>query len=136
MGADVILPPLNTAAFLANLALTVVLLGLTLWSGRRGRRPLHYCMVAATLLSLTGAIAQAEIYGRDFRFDPLRLRIHLACAFTAIGLVPFAAVTGWRLRTRPEARRAHQRAVGAFVAVTGLAIATAGWMFLSASSET
>lgn len=112
-----------------------MLLGLTLWSGRTGRRPLHYCMVAATLLALTGAVIQAEIYGRKFEFDPVRLRIHLACAFTAIGLVPFAAVTGWRLRTRPAARRAHQRAVGAFVAVTGLAIATAGWMFLTATAK-
>lgn len=132
MGRDIILPPLNTFAFLANLAATVVLLGFTLWSGRSGRRRLHYALVAATLISLTAAVIQAEIYGRDYQFDPLRLRIHLGFAFLAIGLVPFAAVTGWRLRTRPAARGAHRKAVAAFVAATGLAVLTAGWMFLSA----
>lgn len=116
------------------MALTVVLLGLALWSGRRGRRHLHYGLVAAMLLALTGAIIQAEFYGRHLRFDPWRLRIHLGCAFLALGLVPFAAVTGWRLRTRPSARPAHRRAVGCFVTATGLAIITAGWMFLSARS--
>lgn len=134
MGQDAILPPLNTAAFLINLALTVLLLGLSFWSGRRGRRRLHYGMVTAFLVTLAAAVVQAEIYGRGFRFDPVRLGIHLACAFLAIALVPVAIVTGWRLRTRPASRPAHRRAVGAFVTATGLAIVTAGWMFLSARS--
>ena len=136
MDRDVIFPPLNTTSFVANLLATVILLAATLWSGRAGRRRIHYSFAIATLTTLLGAIVQAEIYGRDFTFEPLRLRIHLAFAISALIAVPWVIATGWRLRTRPEARPAHRRAVGGFVALTGLAILTAGWMFFSAEPRT
>ncbi len=112
------------------------MLAATLWSGRAGRRRIHYSLAIATLTALLGAIVQAEIYGRAFTFEPLRLRIHLAFAIGALIAVPWVIATGWRLRTRREARSAHRRAVGCFVALTGLAILTAGWMFFSAVPRT
>lgn len=75
---------------------------------------------------------QAEILGRDFLFEPLRLRVHLACAFAALLTLPWVAATGWRLRRQPAARVHHRRAVWTFVSLTGAAILTAGWMFLNA----
>jgi hypothetical protein len=136
MERDVIFPRLNTTAFVANLLAAVMLLAATLWSGRVGRRRVHYSLASATLVTLLGAIVQAEFYGRDFTFEPLRLRIHLTCAISALIAVPWVIATGWRLRTRPTARPAHRRAVGCFVVLTGLAILTAGWMFLSAEPRT
>lgn len=96
---------------------------------------MHYPLAALTLLSLTAAIVQAELFGRDYAFEALRLRVHLTCASLALLSVPWVAVSGLRLRTRPAARRGHRRAVAAFVSLTALAILTAGWMFLNAEAR-
>lgn len=110
----------------------MALLGLTLWAGRRARRRLHYASALATVAALAVAIVQAELLGRRYEFPALRLQIHLACAFAALGALPLVALTGWRLRTRPAGRRAHRWCVAAFVAFTALAILTACWMLLAA----
>ncbi len=125
---------MDLALFLANLVLTVALLAATLWSGRKAKRRLHYRLVVFTVLSLIGAIVQAELFGRSFVFDPVRLNVHLFAAFAALATVPGVVWTGLRLRTRSGSRASHQRWVGAFVGLVLLAVVTACWMFLDAES--
>ena len=123
---------MSTALFLANLALVLLFLGLTLMSGRRGNRELHYGMVISTVLFLFLAIVQAEMIGKDFVFNSLRLEIHLWCAFTALAALPGVIWSGLRLRRDELCRRTHQRWVAGFVLLTLASISTAIWMFLDA----
>lgn len=133
MRADGILSALNTALFVLNLAVTVVLLGLTVLTGRRGRRAVHYCAAVLTLLALAGAIVQAELYGRAYEFPALRLRVHLGFAFASLACIPWVVITGLRLRASPRARPGHRRAVTSFITLTVAAILTAVWMMLAAT---
>ena len=91
---DVILSSVGTATFILNLLVTVLLLILTVHSGRRGLRKRHYFLVFATLLSLILAIRQAGIYGKSFEFNPLRLSIHLGFAFSALASFLGVAASG------------------------------------------
>lgn len=124
--------PLSGPLFLANLAVTVALLALTLASGRAGRRRLHYTLVAATTVALLLAIVQAELFGRGFEFDAMRLNVHLGFAFAALGALPGVAWSGVGLARGRVARPVHRRWVAGFVVLVVLAVATAGWMFLTA----
>jgi hypothetical protein len=133
MRADGILSALSTALFVVNLGVTVALLAVTILAGKRARRRLHYAAAVLTLIALAAAIVQAELYGRDYDFPALRLRVHLACAFASLACIPWVVVTGLRLRVRPHARPGHQRAVAAFVVLTAAAILTAVWMLLAAT---
>jgi len=117
----------------ANLALVVFLLVATVLAGRAGRRPLHFLLVGLTLPTLVAAIVQAEFFGRDFHFEPLRLRIHLVCAALALLSLPAVAWSGRRLIRLPEARHQHRRFVGIFLVLTLAAVGTALWMFLTAT---
>lgn len=123
---------MNGPLFVANLVLTVLLLGLTIHAGLTHRRLRHYVLVAFTILSLSAAIAQAELYGRDFQFQPWRLRVHLTCAFGALAMLPGVAWTGVGLARGRIERRSHRRWVIRFVSFAVLAIGTAGFMFLNA----
>ena len=124
---------MNAGLFLANLFLVVLFLGLTLFSGKRGNRELHYGMAVNTVLFLVFAIIQAEIFGRDYEFNLVRLNVHLCFAFTALISLPGVVWSGLRLRKNDAMRSVHQRWVAGFVLLTLSAILTAGWMFLDAS---
>jgi Na+-translocating ferredoxin:NAD+ oxidoreductase RnfA subunit len=124
---------MNAELFVVNLLLVVLFLGLTLFSGRRGNRELHYGMALNTVLFLFLAIIQAEIFGRSFEFNPIRLNIHLWFAFTALISLPGVVWSGLRLRKNGAVRKIHQRWVAGFVLLTLSSIVTAGWMFLDAT---
>ena len=124
---------MNAELFAVNLLLVVLFLGLTLFSGKRGNRKLHYCMALNTMLFLFFAIIQAEIFGRSFEFNPIRLNIHLCFAITALISLPGVVWSGLRLRKNGAVRKIHQRWVAGFVLLTLSAILTAGWMFLDAT---
>jgi len=120
--------------FLATLVATVAGILLSVQAGRAGNRPAHYWRVGMTVLLLAAAIAQAEILGRDWEFPKGRLDLHLFCAFAALASLPGTAWSGWKLRDDPLMRPVHRRWVGAFIALTVCAVATAGWMFLAATA--
>lgn len=115
--------------FLANLVLTVVLLVLAAVAGFRGARRAHYALVTATILSLGLAVVQAELFGRGFVFAPLRLRVHLACAFAALACLPGVAWSGIALARGRRPRRVHRRWVSGFALLVLAAVASAAWMF-------
>ena len=121
--------------FLSSLALTVALLVLTLWTGRTGRRKVHFLAAPATVAALAVAIWQAEIFGRDWDFDHVRLTVHLWCAGTALALLPGTVYSGLQLVRKPDWRGAHRRWLAGFVSTTLLAVLTAGWMFLGATPK-
>ena len=119
--------------FLATLVATIVSIFLSVQAGRARNRPSHYRRVASTVLFLTAAIIQAEILGQEWEFPRGRLDLHLFCAFAALASLPGAAWSGWKLRRDPTMRTVHCRWVGAFIALTLCAVATASWMFLAAT---
>jgi hypothetical protein len=123
---------MNAPLFILNLAITVVLLLLTILAGRAGNRPRHYKLVAAAVVSLALTIWQAEVYGEGFVFDLTRLRIHLFFAISALACLPGVVATGLVLRENSDRRKLHQRFVYSFLALVGLAVATAIFMFLNA----
>ncbi|MBC8370449.1 MAG: hypothetical protein H8E25_10645 [Planctomycetes bacterium] len=127
---------MNTTTFLLNLGLTVVLLGLTIRSGKMGVRKTHFYLVFFTLLSLLAAIYQAELYGRDFEFTSWRLNVHLSFAFAALASFPGVVFSGFKLINRSTWRQAHNRWVGSFVSLVGFSVITAVLMFIDAQSKT
>lgn len=126
---------MNTGLFILNLFLVVLFLGLTLFSGKRGNRELHYGMAANTVIFLLFAIIQAELFGRGFHFNPLRLNVHLFFANAALISLPGVVWSGLRLRKESSMRPIHKRWVAGFVLLTLGAILTAGWMFLDATPK-
>lgn len=127
---------MGTTTFILNLFVTVLLLVLTVHSGRNGLRKRHYFLVFATLLSLTLAIRQAGLYGKSFEFNPLRLSIHLGFAFSALTSFLGVATSGVLLIKNPGWRAAHKRWVYSFIALVGCAVFTAIFMFLDATRIT
>ncbi|RMH05461.1 MAG: hypothetical protein D6702_00245 [Planctomycetota bacterium] len=123
---------MSAPLFLLNLALTVVFLVVALATGVRGRRPAHYRAVGTTVALLALAILQAELFGRGFRFEPIRLRIHLGFAAAALLCLPGAVASGVALVRGRGGRRGHRAWVGGFVFLVLLAVLSAGWMFLGA----
>ncbi len=120
--------------FVLNLALAVLFLALAIHSGWTRRRRRHYRMVAATVVLLVLAIVQAELFGQDFHFDPLRLRVHLWLAGSALLALPGVAWTGTRLAQDRGPRRHHRLWVGVFVGLVLAAVLSAGWMFGNAAA--
>ena len=123
---------MNAPLFLANLAVTVIAMILAIHAGLRRNRKRHYGFVAATLVLLTAAIWQAEVFGRNFTFEAIRLRVHLGFAFGALAVLPGVAWSGVRLAKSLSPRIVHRRWVSLFVLLVLGAVLTAGWMFLSA----
>ena len=123
---------MSTELFLVNLVLVLLFLGLTLLSGKRGNRELHYSMVFAAVLFLFLAIVQAEMIGKDYVFNSRRLQLHLWCAFAALVMLPGVVWSGLRLRGDALCRTAHCRWVAGFVLLVVASILTALWMFLDA----
>jgi len=123
---------LNAPLFLANLAAVVLGLVLTIRAGLAGRRRTHFRRVGATVVLLALAILQAEVFGRGFRFEPGRLKLHLTLATATLAVLPGVAWTGLGLARGRIARRTHRGFVTVFVSLTGLAILSAVWMFWNA----
>lgn len=123
---------MNAPLLVLNLALTVLFLIATILSGHRGKRRAHYVLVVITVVMLALAITQAELFGRDFTFEALRLQIHLGFAFTALASLPGVIWSGLALRTRPSARPKHKFWVWSFVGLTVMAVITALWMLSNA----
>jgi hypothetical protein len=118
----------NGTVFALSVLVTVALLGCTIWTGLTARRRAHYPCAVLTVIGLAIAIYQARIYGEAFEIPPDRLRIHLGFAFTALGLLPFAVVTGILLIRRARVRLWHRIFVWSFVAATLTAMGCALWM--------
>jgi hypothetical protein len=125
----------NTTTFLINLGVTIMLLAFTIRSGKMGERRSHYYLVAFTFVSLVAAIWQAELYGRDFVFDQVKLTVHLCFAFSALLSFPGVVYSGLKLRCHPTWRQAHKRWIGSFVSLVGFSVLTALYMFIDAKSK-
>jgi hypothetical protein len=118
--------------FVLNLLAAVVLLVVTLITGKRGIKLLHMRMAVTTVVVLLLAVWQADLFGHGFTFDMLKLKIHLAFAFATLFAIPPVIFSGWRLRNDGRWRQIHLRFVGLFMVCIVLAIATACFMFLDA----
>lgn len=119
---------MNGTVFALSVAVTVALLACTIFTGLTARRRAHYPFAVATVIGLAIAIYQARIYGEAFVIPGDRLRIHLGFAFTALGLLPPAVVTGVLLIRRARVRVWHRVFVWSFVVTTVVAMACALWM--------
>lgn len=124
----------STVGFACFLALTVVLLGLDVWTGRGGRRRAHLTLVASTFVSLGLAIYWAERLGHEYDLEAAGAiyPIHLAVAKTATLAYLAPVVTGIRLLAGRGSRRAHHRAAYVALALTLVTALTGITMILMA----
>jgi hypothetical protein len=122
----------DAIVFAAYLILTVALLVLVLWSGKRGLRRTHFTMAVSSIIALLLTIREAGLFGESFRFDATRLHAHLFFAVLSLLCMLGVVCTGLGLRTRVISRTAHRRWVLAFLSSLLLAFLSAGWMFGSA----
>jgi len=122
----------NTTLFVANLLAAVVMLVFTLLTGRRGQKQLHIKLAVSTVVVLLAAVWQADLYGRGFTFEEVKLTVHIVCAFVTLAAIPPVIFTGWQLRGKPQWRRTHLWSVGIFLVCIVLAIVTAVVMFIDA----
>ena len=123
---------MNTPLFLSNLALTVALVCLSLWTGKRGVRPAHYWTVAITVVSLLFAIMQAEMYGRNYTFIAWKLNVHLVFATSCLISLGPLVWSGLELRNDPGARKSHKRWIRVFLVLLGVTVLTACTLFFGA----
>ena len=120
---------MDAIVFAAHLILTVALVVLVLWSGKRGLRRTHFTTAGFAVIALLLTIREAGLFGEGYLFDKTRLRVHLYVAVFSLLCLLGVAYTGLGLRTRVIGRTAHRRWVIAFVSSLMLAFITAGWMF-------
>ncbi len=117
-------------AFLIALAVTVLLLVVTLLLGFQRRRRAHLLSAISTVLALLVAIYFAETVGSYWVFPKWPLRIHLSIAWAATGLILPVLVSGIQaLRQRGRAP-GHKKLVFLWLAVVLGAICTGCWIFL------
>jgi hypothetical protein len=124
----------NTTLFVLNLAAAVILLIATLMTGKRRQRLLHIRVAVVTVVVLTLAIVQADMYGRGFTFVDWELMVHLIFASSSLLSLPLVIYSGNRLRSENRWRRIHVRFVALFVFLTVMAVLTACYMFLHAEA--
>lgn len=123
-----------TAGFLGALALTLVALGVTFWSGLTARLRVHFPAVACSVAMLGLTIWFAEQLGREYDLEAAGaikpVHLTLAKIATASYLAPLATgVLTWRNR---RWRRAHRIAALAALALTVAAAVTGTGMVLAA----
>jgi hypothetical protein len=124
----------TTGGFLGSLALTLCGLGLVFWSGLRARMRVHLPAVAVTVALLGLTIWFAERLGREYDLAAAGAikPVHLALAklATAAYLAPLATgVLTWRDR---RWRRLHLVAACATLVLTVAAAVTGTWMVFAA----
>lgn len=123
-----------TLGFIVSLAVTLVLLGLTVATGLRAQRRRHIPCVVGAILSLAVTIYFAEKLGEhyDLKAAGAITPIHLTLAkvTTAAYLLPIAS--GLTTIFRPAARRWHRRLAFFVLGMTVLTACTGTAMILLA----
>ncbi len=119
----------STTPFWLALALTVVLVLATLWTGWRRRRTVHLVLGPLTIAALAVTIVLTEQLVARYDFPAGAKAIHLPCA-KAGGLLalPVVATGVWLWRSE-RARRWHRIAVWVWLAAVLVATGTGLWMF-------
>lgn len=116
-----------TIGFLASLGLTLVCLGIAVYTGYRAKRKVHLTAVSGAVAMLVSTIYFAIELGKlyDLHYDSMITRVHLTTARinTAAYLLP--VITGLRTLRNPKGRKLHGRValsvlvLTVFTAVTG-----------------
>ena len=123
-----------TAGFLGALALTLVVLGIVVWSGVRARLRVHFPAVACAVVLLLVTIYYAEQLGREYDLEAAGVikPVHLTLAklATAAYLAPLA--TGVMTLRNRRHRRMHLIAALVTLALTVAAAVTGTWMVFAA----
>ena len=107
----------------------VVLLGVAAWAGKTGRRRLHFIFAPASVVALAIAIVFTEKLSRAYEFPEDEMRIHLALAKTAAGLVVVTVLSGLLSIKNRKMLRWHKVSVLAAVLFILIATGTGLWVF-------
>jgi len=111
------------------LGLTVVLIGIDLWTGLRGNRRGHVPFAVSTVVCFGIAVYFAERVGTYWHFDATYLGIHLAAAWSGTTLALLTVLTGFLHLKGRIGRVWHKRMALLFVALALVATGTAFLMF-------
>ncbi|MEO0479319.1 MAG: hypothetical protein AAF196_07560 [Planctomycetota bacterium] len=109
--------------------LTVLLLGVAAWAGKTGRRRLHFIFAPLGVAALTTAIILTERLSRAYDFPPEEMKIHLALAKSAAGLVLLAVISGLAAVKNRGALKVHKVCVLLAVVLILVATSTGIWVF-------
>lgn len=111
------------------LGLTVLLIGIDLWTGFRGNRRVHVPFAVATVVCFGIAVWFAERVGSYWHFESTYLGIHLTAAWSGTVLALLTVLTGILHLKGRIARLWHKRMALLFVAFALIATGTAFLMF-------
>jgi len=120
--------------FSGFLALTLVLLGLVVWSGHAARRKVHLSCVALTLAALGVTIFFAERMGHhyDLKAAGAITPVHLFVAKLTTGFYLAPLFTGWKTLRDPRWRPRHRVLALVTLALTVCTAVTGTWMLFAA----
>lgn len=119
--------------FVLFLVITLSLLGLTVWTGRRARRKPHLCFVACSVSALAVTIYYAEALGEtlDLKAAGRIYPVHLFIAKSAVLAYLLPVVSGIRTLRNPQGRKLHGRIAFFVLGLTALTAVTGIWMVLA-----
>ena len=120
---------LSTLAFWISFPVTLLLLGVALFTGLTHRRRAHLVCGPVALVSLGIAIVFAVLMGKLRVFPPQEMRLHRMIATTAGLLAILVAVTGIWLYYSPRMRKVHKALVLVFIVAALGASGTGIWVF-------
>lgn len=120
--------------FLAFLLLTVLLLGVTVATGRMSRVRAHLACVAMTLVSLGLTIYFAERLGESYDLESAGAIMHVHLAFAKIATLSYVlpAASGIATLRNRSHRKLHFKLAMTTLVLTVAAAVTGTWMILAA----
>lgn len=119
----------DTVWFWIVFPITLALLSVALWTGRRKRRRVHLLLAPLSMVFLGLAILLAVRMGQTRDFPAAEMRIHRAIAVTAALLALPVILSGLALFRSPSWRRVHRICVTLFLVAAVAASATGIWVF-------
>ncbi len=119
--------------FATFLAVTLVLIGGVVVTGKRAQRRRHLPLVALTVVSLATTIYWAEQLGDQYDLGTAGWIAPLHLTIAKIATLAYLApvVSGLRTLRRPATRVVHGKAAFAVIALTVLTAITGAWMVLA-----
>ena len=121
--------------FVLYLVLTLVLLGAVVVTGKKSLRRKHLTFVVLAYVGLGLSIYYAELLGKEYNFDSVRLiyDVHMAFAKATVCAYLLPIITGIMTIKGKCTRTTHGRVAVAVILLTVVTAVTGWWMILAAT---
>ena len=121
--------------FVLFLVLTLALLGAAVVTGKKSLRRKHLTFVVLAYVGLGLSIYYAELLGKEYDFDSVRLiyDVHMAFAKATVCAYLLPVITGIMTIKAKCTRTTHGRVAVAVILLTVVTAVTGLWMVLAAT---